>query len=324
MIQRTIRKNILLSFVGSNDAGGMFGSDNDGAILTVFRERRFQEVHLLYNEGKAREIPYQLVAEHIKDELLSRKLCKNVFIHKIDIKFVTDHNEIYPLLLRFCRLLPVDENIHYSAAIASGTPAMQVCWILMAESGDFPIDLIRSNEPKFGKPYVTPVKLGLGLPKIIRLEEENRNLRNQNDALIPIVKLNVKRGSLTIGDKLINLSPIEFSYYRFFAESVRNKIDDLRVTVLGVPKHFLEKIISFHEESFPDSDMDRQILIKLLRDRIPLASSTFRGNVSKANKKIRTILNNPSLSSIFEIAVEGNRGAKHYSLKVSVKKIIIR
>lgn len=56
---------------------------------------------------------------------------------------------------------------------------MQVCWILMAESGDFPVDLIRSNESKFGGQFVTPVKLGTGLPRIIRLQEEVKTLTKE-------------------------------------------------------------------------------------------------------------------------------------------------
>jgi hypothetical protein len=48
------KTRVLLSFVGTNDAGKLTG-DSDGAILTVFRERKFDEVHLLWNPSKTRQ-----------------------------------------------------------------------------------------------------------------------------------------------------------------------------------------------------------------------------------------------------------------------------
>ena len=306
-----------MSFVGTNDAGKLHNKNgNDGAILTVFREKEYDEVHLLYNNPKQQKSMFQEIAEYVKNEIRARGFCLNVFVHNLPIRNVTDHNEIYPTLLSFCRSLTVDKTTHYTAAIASGTPTMQVCWILIAESGDFPLTLIRSNEPKFGKPYVIPVKLGIGLPKIIRLEEENKTLRKQNEALIPTAKLNIKRGSITIGDKLINLSPIEFSYYRYFAELVKNGSEPLNIIANTISSEFVKTILDYHEQSFKVLDSNR-----MFKD---IGLQTFRGNVSKTNKAITNALNNPSLATLFHISVDGNRGAKHYSIKLPSNKITIR
>lgn len=43
------RKNVLLSFIGTNDAGKLI-SKNDGAILTTLSFRKFDKVILLWND----------------------------------------------------------------------------------------------------------------------------------------------------------------------------------------------------------------------------------------------------------------------------------
>lgn len=179
MRQGTKVPRILLSFVGTNDAGKLRG-ENDGAVLTVFKKRKFDEVHLIWNTSEAKNVSFEQIAKYVKDEIIKRKYCSNVRPHRFDCDDVTDHNEIYPKLLAFCNSLGTTEGRKFTAAIASGTPAMQVCWILMAESGDFPLELIRSNEPRFGKAPVTPIRLGTGLPRIIRLEQENEFLRRKS------------------------------------------------------------------------------------------------------------------------------------------------
>jgi sigma54-dependent transcription regulator len=122
----------LLSFVGTNDAGNLNGKP-DGAILTVFRKLRFDEVHLLWNPAAPRGISFEDIAKHVRFEIEDRGYARRVSLHRFDCKDVTDHNEIYPKLLAVCNALKSSKTRKFTAAIASGTPAMQVCWILMAE-----------------------------------------------------------------------------------------------------------------------------------------------------------------------------------------------
>jgi sigma54-dependent transcription regulator len=56
---------------------------------------------------------------------------------ELEIPGVTDHNQIYVELKNYCDRLNNADNRSYTAAISSGTPDMQVCWILLAEYGDF-------------------------------------------------------------------------------------------------------------------------------------------------------------------------------------------
>lgn len=316
------KTRVLVSFVGTNDQGKRNGKD-DGAILTLFKRRSFDEVHLLWNPTNKREIDFQDIAKYVRGEIVKRGLCNHVTLHRFDCKNVTDHNEIYPKLLSLCRSLGESTKKSYTAAIASGTPAMQVCWILMAESGDFPLELIRSNEPKFGKPYVTPVRLGTGLPRILRLEQENVQLRKEKESLIPLLTVDVRRGRISIGNNEIAFSPVSFAYYRYFAE--RAKRADLfeRISGINTPRHFLESVVAFHRESFPESELFRDKLEKMLRNGQELDVRTFRANISKLNAQLKASLPNPALHKLFMITTEGRRHALSYGLRLPPKKIMI-
>jgi hypothetical protein len=290
----------------------------------VFRRRSFDEVHLLWNPSNKKEIDFEEIANYVRSEILNRGLCKRVLLHRFDCTNVTDHNEIYPKLLSFCRSLHPSPQKTFTAAIASGTPAMQVCWILMAESGDFPLELIRSNEPRFGKPYVTPVRLGTGLPRILRLEQENVQLRKEKEALIPAVVIDVEQGKVTVGNTPIELSPMMFAYYRYFAERAKEGKPFERISGIYAPRHFLESIVSYHRESFPESELFRSDLENLLKAGRELDIGTFRANIVKMNSRVKNALKNPALQKLFTVTTEGRRHALSYGLRVPPEKIIMK
>lgn len=305
-------KEVLLSFVGTND----FNKEKDGAVLTVFRKRKFNEVHLLWNPSPF--VNYFEVAKHVKLEIENRKYCRKVIIHPFNCEDVTDHNEIYPKLLEFCNTLSVKEN-KFTAAIASGTPSMQACWILIAESGDFPLKLIRSDEAKFGKPIVRDVKLGASLPRILRLREENEELKKERKYLLQTVTLNITKAKIFIGKEELNLSPIEFSYYRYFAERAKNENEYLRIDIDTVPEEFYRAILKYHRDSFPQADSNR-ILSERNKD---ISSATFRANISKLNKKIKSMFDNVATSNYYIIESEGGRYRKSYGISLPKEKIRI-
>lgn len=303
-------KSVLISFAGSND----FNKENDGAILTIFKDKKmkFDRVILLWNPSKFSN--FFEIAEYVKSALIKRNHCKEVLVNAFECEDVTDHNEIYPKLLEFCNSL--NKKDKYTAAIASGTPSMQACWILLAESGDFPIRLIRSDDPKFGKPIVREVKLGTSLPKIMRLEKENKKLKKD---FLPNVILNVSKAELKIGDSKVNLSPTEFSYYRFFLERAVNGSEYLRVGIYETPLEFYKSVLQYHRDSFPNSDAIRMDLEKSKG----IVSATFRSNISKLNKKISTAIKDRSLSRYFTVESEGERHRKSYGINLDCQKIKI-
>lgn len=314
---------ILLSFIGTNDAGALLDR-KDGAILTALSNEKFDEVILLWNEAKLFEIQYSDVLLYLKREIKKRKLAKKVTDLELFLKDVTDHNEIYLQLKDFTDSLNKDAHRDYVAAISSGTPSMQVCWILLAESGDFSLDfplrLIKVTDPKFGKSKNIVVKLNTALPRIIGLQKEIDDLKND---LIPEAVLDIKHGSLKIGESTIALSPVEFCYYRYFAERNMNDEELEKFSGYNVSLNFIKRIYNYHEDSFPDLDANRLEMENMIKKEYELPITTFRGHISKINKKLNNVLRNESLIKIFQIQNEGTRGAKFYGLKIPLEKIRI-
>lgn len=316
-------KRILLSFVGSNDAGKLKNKD-DGAILTALTNQKFDEVLLLWNKSGSKEIDYLAISNYLKQEIKKRKLAEKSTIVELPISNVTDHNQIYGALKQFTDDLDKRVELNYTAAISSGTPAMQVCWILLSESGDFSetnkLNLIQVKDPKFGTSGNIPVKIDTALPRIIRLKEEVENLKKD---LIPNATITISKPGVVIGGVEIPFTPIELCYFKYFAERVVAEKGYEKFPVYSTTNDFLDRIIEIHQDFFPDSDSGRQDLIRIRKKSIGLDITTFRGNISKLNKKIQESINNNSIAETFRVRSEGVKGAKCYGISTNKEKILI-
>ena len=237
---------------------------------------------------------------------------------------VTDHNHIYPVLKGFTDDLNKAEKFDYTAAISSGTPAMQVCWILLAESGDFSetnkLNLIKVKDPAFGESENIPVIIETSLPQIIRLKNEIKSLKNN---LIPQAILTIDRPGLKIGDVEIILSPMELTYYMYFVERKINGQDDEKFSGFNTSNKFLNRIIELHKKLYPDLESNRMELEHICKRNIGLSIYTYRGNVSKLNKKINASLLNETVANSFKISSNGGRGAKYYGIQAPREKLLI-
>ena len=316
-------KNIFLSFTGTNDAGKLSGN-RDGAILTAlsyYKKKRFDTVYLLWTSSKKEGIDYDKISQYVKEEILRRKICRNVKRVYLDINNVTDHNEIYPKLLRFLRANIDTSASIATAAIASGTPSIQACWILIAESGDFMLNLIRSNEPEYGLPTVVSVKLDTSLPRILRLQEENYKLNKINKDLLPFAEMNTERSELMIDNTLIPLSPMQFCYYRYFLERVLNNEGDLKLKGYSMPREFCERIIDFYEDSYKEHDLNVKEYKNKLSKFEYIDAATFRSNVSKLNSRLKTEINNPLIFGYFTVQSTGANQSKSYGISIPREKI---
>lgn len=312
--------NILISFVGTNDGGKLINKE-DGAILTVLKHRKFDRVYLLWTSSQKNGISYDKISQYLVKEIKKRKYCNYVIREFIDINDVSDHNEIYPKLLKYLKNNFKSKNIKVTAAIASGTPSMQACWIIIAESGDFSMELIRSNEPELDREPITIVKLGTALPKIVRLERENKILRNSskisNNVIVDMPKCEIR-----IGDVLVPFSPIQFCYYRYFLNRVINGEGPLIIKGQYMPSEFTQRIINFYKECYPDYDYNIITLKKKLSDMESMTVTNFRSNISKINSKIKEFVcfnYEPYL-----INAAGQKYQKKYSVFISKENIILR
>lgn len=64
-------------------------------------------------------------------------------------------------------------------------------------------------------------------------------------------------------------------------------------------------------------------LEEMERNKFGLSLYTFRGNVSKINKKIKKVIEKEAVLEAFKISIEGQRGAKFYGLKANKNKLKI-
>ncbi len=322
-------KKVLVSFVGTNDRGDLPGH-GDGAILTVFKERQFDETHLLWCHSDRKDIDYKKIAETVRDRLLQRRNCRKVKIHHFPCRNVTDHNEIYRKLQSMCKKqfgYPPQDDI--TAAIASGTPSMQACWILLAESGDFPLALIRSNEAQFGRPRVKQVTLGTSLPRIISLDRENTVLKKENADLnktieksLPQLTMWARKGIVKIGKQEVHLAPMEFAYYRYFLARALREDKPVEIRSDGIEKVMSDEILNYHKEAFMRLELPRQRAQEVLEDR-DISVKTLRAHASRISKKIRSASESKLAGLYFQISVEGSRGAKTYCVKAPKERIKI-
>ncbi|MCX7832853.1 MAG: RNA repair transcriptional activator RtcR family protein [Ignavibacteria bacterium] len=303
---------ILVSFVGTNDAGKLNGK-NDGAILTVLKNMKFDRVHLLWTSSYKNGINYDKISQYLINEIKKRKYCKDVTREYLNIEDVVDHNEIYPKLLDCLKRNFNNKKFKVTAAIASGTPSMQACWIIMAESGDFPMELIRSNEPELNKEPITKVKLGTALPKIIRLENENKRLKK---SLYPSdkVKINIIECELKIGEKVIPLPPMQFCYYRYFITRVINDEGPLKIKGFNLPREFSQRILEFFTECYPEYDYNVSALKAKLSKFETISLNTFRSNISRMNSNLRKYL--VDNYGPYLISYGGHKFQKEYSINI--------
>lgn len=316
-----IEKTVLMSFVGTNDAGQLLGKD-DGAILTALKEQAYNEVILLWNTNSHSDVDYLKISKYLGDEIIKRQYAQNVKYFKFSIDDVSDHNLIYRKLKEFSDNLLKEKGIAYTAAISSGTPAMQVCWILLSESGEFseeyPLKLIRIRDPKFGKPAIIPVKLNTTLPQIIKLKSEIQDLKN---ASTPKVKVSSEKGTISIDGIDIQLPPMEFSYYKYFLMRAKKGQDFEKFSGINVKASFIQDILSIHETSFPELELNRYELSQILKKDSMLAIGTFRSNISKLNTKLLLKLSDQWYIDIIKVSCTGMRGAKLYGVKLLPQNI---
>lgn len=138
------------------------------------------------------------------------------------------------------------------------------------------------------------------------------------------IKINLNKKRLSIGEIDIQFQPMEFVYYLYFAERTAAGLPHEVLSDKVKFQSFLEKIIEYHREIFPNGDSQRQsheiALIKTRKgENINLGN--VRAIISKCNKKIREELNNINLTKHFEVVIGGSRGGKTYGLNIPPENI---
>lgn len=303
-----------ISIVGLNDE---VSDDKDGAILTALSasvyKRYFDEVILIWTQSPKSDKNFLKIAEDLKKKITDRKICKVVTPLELKLNNVSDHNEVYPKLLEL--LNSVKGKREFTACISSGTPAMQVCWILMAESGDFEMKLIRSNEPRFGLPPVTEIKLDTGLPRITKAQTEIKILKKK---LLDEIIVNTGDKTIQLGERKIELSAMHFAYYYYFLERANQDKKYLGISGFQVPDEFVDNVLKLLRKFFPGNDT-----LTFDIEKSGISIENFRSHISKIKKTIEKQTGDKDIAKYYIIEKSGKRGMSSYGINLPPEKIKI-
>lgn len=323
----------LVSFLGTTDV--QLAASGSGPIVTAVRRLKPAFITLVVTEssGKPRDgdVDFMAASSTVKRLLEGLQYDTSnegriqpapvVYRRPMTLDDPTDHNEIYPKLRLICSDI-VAEYTHVAAAISSGTPAMQVCWILLAESGEVPLTLYRTIDPNKSRVTLKPVKLDTHLPRILGLEKENTRLAQRTKSLEKVaykpVRVDVQNGRVLVGDVDLNFSRRQFTYYRYFLDSVVEQQENagLRIERDVIPDSFIDALIRYDKETWPrEPDPD---ILRLQQDRF-LDVGVVRSNLSKLNKKIVEALNNTA--GLYKVDYVGRAKLRMYTVHVPADKI---
>ncbi len=320
-------KKALLTFVGAQDPINKRGID--GPVLTLLEHLRFDAIHLLYTVDDRRAgVFFGKNALDLQNSIQKKYLDTSVFSHLFDCRNPVDHNDVYLHLMEFCHTLP-REGLRYTAAIASGTPTMQACWILLAESGDFPVTLVRANDPTYIGPRISVVKLGAFLPRVHRLEKERKAQKKKYEDLLPTLTIDTSAPSVAIGETEVTLSPILFGCYLFFAVRAHRGLGAEKIQPTGTTHAVLKEMLDYCVTSYPDArDSLTEKMKRAVRANEGMKIETLRSYISRINNAIQRATSR-GLAEEYSIRADRRRiskkyGAIGYHISAPPRKIVIR
>lgn len=138
---------MLLTFTGFHDpyAKGLVGDEEQpGPILSLVAARTFDEIILISTPNT--EAHTKATAEALA-AMIPTPTVRSVHLALAD---PTDYRSILGALR--CEVLPIAQNredLEISVAVASGTPQMHACWLLLVASGELPARILNVRPPRF-------------------------------------------------------------------------------------------------------------------------------------------------------------------------------
>lgn len=171
-------KRTLLTFVGSHDPyQGVSESSGEGPVLSLMARERFDLLHIFYNNPE-----YLRRAVAVREVVQKRHPDISTSLEEISVADPTDYESLYEHMHH--RSLAIiekhDTDSEYFVALASGTPQMQTCWLLLVLGGVLPARLLQMTPPhkqKTGKSAVKEIRLSLDrFPKIVSPTKLKREL----------------------------------------------------------------------------------------------------------------------------------------------------
>ena len=139
--------DVLLTFTGFHDpyAKGLIEHDEQpGPILSLLAARTFDQV-FLFDSSRTKKI-----TQETRDAVVNLHRNTKVDVLEINLDDPTDYSEIFRGLRAHIRRLSEQlEGASYYISVASGTPQMHACWVLLAAAGELPAHILHVRPPHF-------------------------------------------------------------------------------------------------------------------------------------------------------------------------------
>ena len=163
--------NVLLTFTGFHDPyfnGLVDQEEQPGPILTLLTARSFNHIFLFDTPG-TRQIT-------VETKEAITKLYPGIEVHVLEVNLTdpTNYQEIFTgLRTHLFQIIDEFVSARFFIAVASGTPHMHACWVLLAASGEIPARIIHVRPPRFvtkNHPLVTEMDLSSREFPIVRFQ----------------------------------------------------------------------------------------------------------------------------------------------------------
>ncbi|MCC6346305.1 MAG: sigma 54-interacting transcriptional regulator [Nitrospirales bacterium] len=152
--------NVLLTFTGFHDPyfkGLVDQEEQPGPILSLLSTRSFDHIFLFDTPSTQR------VTGETKDAIKKLHHRSEVHVLEINLADPTNYQEIFRgLKAHLHRIIEDFASARFFVAVASGTPHMHACWVLLTASGEIPARILHVRPPHFvtkQHPLVTEVDL---------------------------------------------------------------------------------------------------------------------------------------------------------------------
>jgi len=152
--------DILLTFTGFHDpyAKSLVGDDEvPGPILSLVLEKRFDRIFLISTPNTEKRTTETLNSIN--------KSCPHVDVELLDTPLddPTDYLGILrSLRTHYSGIIQSFPDADYYVSVASGTPQMHACWLLLTASGEIPAQILHTRPPRFvtkDRPSISAIDL---------------------------------------------------------------------------------------------------------------------------------------------------------------------
>lgn len=152
--------DVLLTFTGFHDpffAGLIDQEEQPGPILSLLSSRAFEQVYLFDTPGTRKS------TKATRSAISRLHPGTQVQVLDTNLEDPTDYRQIFKVLRAHVpQIADKAGNAKLYIAVASGTPQMHACWVLLAAAGEIPARILHIRPPRFvtrERPIVSEVDL---------------------------------------------------------------------------------------------------------------------------------------------------------------------